>query len=366
MENAASPYDRADLSHAWQELIDQLHASERSLLEWRADGPLGPVDLAEGYRFVLHNLRYGIDFMVESDAERPHFTLMADEVTKIFGDNRDAVYYYTNISGKNGAQYRISGKRGDACYISFQTHRGPVRGNPMQPIIDDINYRRIDFAADGSFEIVVGGEKQPRNWLGLTDDALCLIVRIYHLDPGHDRPTVLAIERVKPIGPPAALTPAELTNRLRNLAAFLHGAEAMRPRGVAQWNAFQPPFQFTRNMPAWGTPDNAYSQCFFKVADDEALVIEGENVPAVYWNLQLWNIHSQTLDYRYHRICINSRQMKFDANGRFRAVIAHKDPGLPNWLDPAGHRIGFVFNRWLVTEKLPDKPTAKLVKLNEL
>ena len=75
-------------------------------------------------------------------------------------------------------------------------------------------------------------------------------------------------------------------------------------------------------MPGWGTPDNAYSQCFFRIADDEALLIEGENAPAVYWNLQLWNIHSQTMDFRYHRICINSRQMKIGSDGCFQAVVA--------------------------------------------
>jgi hypothetical protein len=356
----------ADLSHAWQELIDQLHASERSLLEWRGDGPFDPVDLAEGYRFVLHNLRYGIDFMIESDADRPHFTLMADEVTKVFGDNRDAVYSYTSISGKEGARYRITGNRGDACYLSIQSHHGPDRGNPMQPITDDINFRRIDFAPDGSFEMHVGGEKQPRNWLGLDEDATCLMVRIYYFDPLKDRPATLKIERVDPIAPPKPWSPAELAVRLRHLNTFLGRSEIMRPREIPVWNEFKEPFQFTRNMPAWGTPDNAYSQCFFRIADDEALVIEGENVPAVYWNLQLWNIHSQTMDYRYHRICINSRQMKIGSDGRFRAVVAQRDPGVPNWLDANGHRIGFVFNRWLCADKLPAKPSTRLVKLDEV
>lgn len=356
----------ADLSHAWQELIDQFHSSERELQAWNADGPLDPVDLAEGYRFILHQARYGIDFMLESDPDRPRFTLMADEVTKTFGDNADAIYHYTSISGEAGGEYRINGNRGDACYLSFQSYRGADRGNPFQTTIDDINFRRIDFGPDGSFEIKIGGENQPRNWLGLADDAACILVRAYYFDVPHDRHASLEIERVHPIAPPAPLMPSETAARLRRVAEFVRLSGMMRPKQVKIWNEFNEPFQFARNMPGWGTPDNAYSQCFFRIADDEALIVEGVAPHAVYWNLQLWNIHSQTMDYRYHRICLNSKQATVGPDGRFRAVIAHCDPGVPNWLDPAGHRIGFVFNRWLCADALPLKPTARLVKLAEL
>ena len=134
----------ADLSHAWQELIDQFHASERSLLEWRGDGPFDPVDLAEGYRFVLHNLRYGIDFMIESDADRPHFTPDGGR------DHQDLrrqpgcrLLLHAHLR-EEGARYRITGNRGDACYLSIQSSlRGPDRSNPMKA-----NHRRHQFSSD--------------------------------------------------------------------------------------------------------------------------------------------------------------------------------------------------------------------------
>jgi hypothetical protein len=98
--------DRAALGHAWQELLDQLRTSERNLLGWNQDGPFGPLDTAEGYRFVLHQLRYAIDLMLESDPDRPSFVPMTDSVIKLYGDNADALYHYTNISGVGGARYR--------------------------------------------------------------------------------------------------------------------------------------------------------------------------------------------------------------------------------------------------------------------
>ncbi len=47
-------------------------------------------------------------------------------------------------------------------------------------------------------------------------------------------------------------------------------------------------------------------------------------------------------------------------------MIALADPGVPNWLDPAGHPEGVIIYRYkLAAEKNP-VPTATLVKVSEL
>jgi hypothetical protein len=46
-------------------------------------------------------------------------------------------------------------------------------------------------------------------------------------------------------------------------------------------------------------------------------------------------------------------------------VIAHHDPGVPNWLDTAGHREGMIFYRYHLAKSKPI-PTARVVKLSEL
>jgi hypothetical protein len=140
----------------------------------------------------------------------------------------------------------------------------------------------------------------------------------------------------------------------------------MRPREVKAWNQFDKPYQFNKNQKGWGTVDNIYTRCLFKIEADEALIIDGRTVPAPDWGIQLWNIHPQSLDFRDRQICLNARTMKVEPDGRFRAIVASTDPKLPNWLDAAGHRLGMVFVRWTLAERPLETPTTKVVKLKDI
>ncbi|MNU11764.1 hypothetical protein D3C72_2598740 [compost metagenome] len=46
-------------------------------------------------------------------------------------------------------------------------------------------------------------------------------------------------------------------------------------------------------------------------------------------------------------------------------VLSHRDPGLANWLETAGHPHGTLCLRW-VGAKQPVQPTTRVVKLNDL
>ena len=58
-------------------------------------------------------------------------------------------------------------------------------------------------------------------------------------------------------------------------------------------------------------------------------------------------------------------QLEPDDDGLIRWVIAHRDPGVPNWLDTTGHREGFMAPRWAYTEKPPQErwPTIRATKV---
>ena len=43
--------------------------------------------------------------------------------------------------------------------------------------------------------------------------------------------------------------------------------------------------------------------------------------------------------------------------------FAHRDPGMPNWIETAGHREGVVFCRWLQSEAMPEQPVSRVVNL---
>jgi len=77
----------------------------------------------------------------------------------------------------------------------------------------------------------------------------------------------------------------------------------------------------------------------------------------------VWNRYMQSLDYRYHRVSLNHSQVRLEADGSFRLVVAHRDPGMPNWIETAGHREGVVFCRWLQAETFPEQPSSRVVRL---
>jgi hypothetical protein len=351
------------LRQAWDGLLDLLRDAPDRFAEV-GDTPMGAVDTAAGYRYLLHMLRYGVDTMVESLPEHPRFVVMADDTTKFYGDNNDARYFITQVDGDR--TYRVRGHRGDTCYLSLQSHHGPDRGDPSQLTTDNLNSEHISFADDGSFEVIVGGPPRPSNWLRLDPDATVVLLRTYYQELPHACRAEITIEPLEEAAPPGPFSATEMSEKVAALRGLLDVSLRIGPAPVDQWNTYAEPFQFRVDMPAWGTPDNAYARCYFRLAPDEALVIAGEIVPCTYWSVQGWNIYTQTLDYRGQVTSLNGTQIQTEPDGTFRVVLAHEDPGIPNWISTTGHEIGCVFVRWLLADRVPATPTARVVQVKEL
>ena len=62
---------------------------------------------------------------------------------------------------------------------------------------------------------------------------------------------------------------------------------------------------------------------------------------------------------------LNGHQLRKDADGLVRVVIAHEDPGVPNWLDTAGHLEGILQYRYVWTRNEP-APRVRSVPFEEL
>ena len=112
--------------------------------------------------------------------------------------------------------------------------------------------------------------------------------------------------------------------------------------------------------------DAAYSMAPYVLGPEEALVITGRWPSCRCANVSLWNRHLQTYDYAHRQVSLNRAQTKVDADGSFRMVIAHRDPGVPNWLDTEGRPFGMVFWRYFLPDGEIDTPQAKVVKLSDL
>jgi len=181
------------------------------------------------------------------------------------------------------------------------------------------------------------------------------------------RPGTFIIESIEPAAPPPPLKDEQLAHRLRAVATFIQQTIEFSPiPPLPMINALLPPMPWSPTVRGWGTPDNIYSLGQFQLDPDQALVIEGRSPPCTYWGVQLWNRYMQSLDYRYRRVSVNGMQATLEQDGSFRVVIAHRDPGMPNWLDASGHREGLFFCRWLQADQLPAQPTCTLVQVADL
>jgi hypothetical protein len=101
---------------------------------------------------------------------------------------------------------------------------------------------------------------------------------------------------------------------------------------------------------------------WWKLAPNEALVIEFIDPDAAYWGLQLATSLWHTLDYANRLTTINPAQAHRDIDGVYRFVLAHEDPGVYNWLDTMGLEQGVLILR-LCGATNPVPPRCRVVGL---
>ncbi len=352
---------------AFRELLDLLRDADETFLRG-SRSVTDEVDVAEGYRHLTHLLGYALDLYLEGDPERPRFISLASPTRKILGDNVDSVYHFAPINGTRA--YRIRGTRGNDVYLAFCIYGGKPDGEWSERVVANVSQRDIAFGPDGAFELLLGPEPPPgdaESWVKLEPDAVCVISREYFSEPATARPARFEIEAIDKAPPPAPLSDELLARRLRAVATFVRETIRFTPiPAPATPNVLGPPARWSPHVPGWGTPDNVYALGVFRLEPEQAIVIEGRSPTCTYWGVQLWNRYMQSLDYRYHRVSINGAQAVLEPDGSFRVVIAHRDPGVPNWLDTAGHREGVFFCRWLQADELPAQPTSRGLPLASL
>jgi hypothetical protein len=360
---------------ALHELIDLLREVDARYLgaEW---GLASAQDVAEGMRAVMHMLQGALVGHFEDDPEHPRFRRIVTPTRKFTGDNADAIYYDAAVRGDR--RYRVRGRIDGAVYVSITIEAGAPGGRMGGRTAGVINDTQFDVGPDGRFELFLGGPPRPRNWLALPPDADRITTRHYFeeercaaADP--TRHLALEIECLDPAVPAEAPNDANVAAGLRRVANFVRARTVeMPPPG----KRVQPPFVSTtpNAFPAPVKPgdfglaaaDAAYSMAPYVIGPDQALVMTARWPRCRCANVDLWNRHQQTYDYANRRVTLNRRQTKLDPDGSFRVVIAHRDPGVPNWLDTEGRPFGMVFWRFMLPEGPIETPRAKVVPFAEL
>ncbi len=351
--------DDLETGEAWNHLLETLQRVGDTVLS--GDVPHDPVDTASGIRHLLVLLGIGIDELLRRGLDRvPAIKPSAMDAAYKWGmECPDCIYVGSALTG--GTTYRLWGNRGSARYVGLQVMAGMA--SSANALLDE-----FELDAHGNFEIILSAEPHPGNWIPLDDDATMLVVRHFFYDWEHEVPVTMSIE---PLSGPATLDEAEpvepraaMARQVialgdfveENLQFFLGFSNPEHP------NTFLPPLDGTamgaaaENRPVIGS---------WKLAPDEALIIEVTPPEGLYWSYSLGNVWWETIDYGNRQSSLNGFQAVVDDDGLVRVVVAHDDPGVANWLDTAGHREGPIILRCVRTETAP-VPEARVVRFAQL
>ncbi len=333
-------------------------------------------DVAAAHRSLMHVLEGGLAGMFEFDVAYPEFRRIVTPWRKFTGDNGDAIYFDAPISPDY--EYRVRGQMKGAVYVSITIEIGTEDGSMASKTAGVINDTQFDVDENGWFELKLGGEPAERNWLELPTDASRITTRHYFEEHtcaagNPEREPVMLIEAVDPGRAASVPNDESIAQGIRRVAGFVRSRTLGMPPMA---NAKQPPFVslVPNAFPPPVVPgdfglsafDAHYSMAPYYLEPHQALVITGRWPQCRFGSLNLWTRHQQTYDYNNRHASLNRAQTETDADGSFRMIIAHEDPGLPNWLDTEGRVLGLMFWRFFLVEGEVETPTAEVVELASL
>ncbi len=333
---------------------------------WRPDDPLYRADI---YRQTMASLSYSYFMFFHADAEHPDWAPLWNPVFTL-QPNPDDIYVQSPIRGD--LTYRVSGNRGTCKILSFTTQKalsGTVDEMPRPNGHNEVDDSDLGLELGQDFEVIFSAERPPGyagKWAKIDPEAGGMMVRYRSYDWLNEIDPRLSIECLDPVPPKPRLTPEEIAHRIREMAKFpgrktkLYYPMQNGVRDRVGFNVFEPV-----RMPG-ALVKQVYWPACFQFDADEALIIETD-IPAraPYWNIQLNDPYFNALEYVYRNSSSNGHYATLGPDGKYRAVIALEDPGVPNWLDPAGYTEGGIYGRWYDCDSEP-VPTITRVKLAAL
>ena len=410
---------KKNLRAAFDQMIDQLQAARNAIdTPELYPAPADERNLAEGYRYLIGFLLGGIERAL-SDPLYPRFMRAIQPMNRATIDNADAVYLYTEIDGNYS--YRIRGKALDSRhwrgeepasgrrapqYIIFELASGYAgdSGSLAELIpgtrinTDTLDCHALQVEEDGSFEILIAPEKPEgytgnfllsrREQRGSEFVGRYLTCRELFHDWANEDLLDLEILRIDcektprpPIDEAGAIAMMQSIGELTNnqmrfwnvfytqlLETYGKTEIGLSEEGERQFMALN-----DMNAPnalglatGGGQSTNIYSGGVYQLERDEALIIESAvTVEPSFLGFHLSNLWGESLDFESYQSNLNPALMEMTEDGVYRWVVAHEDPGIPNWLDTTGLAHGFLTVRYTY-EKQPPKeqwPTLRVEKV---
>ena len=329
---------------------------------------------AAGYRHLARFLAtFLADFTDYRDPDYPQFTRFPNAVARVGWDNPDSPYLVFPVRGDH--TYRLRGNASSFDLVTINVYSGMLGHTPVTDIrtISSIVSDDLDIDENGDFVLTLSAEPVEGDWLRLEEDAYIVLVRrivsdwektdeglwevlnLTTLGKGSPGATTESVARALDDAATQALALRELLTIVHRITFQL----ALSPNEISE------PAETDPNLPM-AEPFQAASRGYFKLEEDEALLIEAPVADCRYTNIQLANPWMESLDYASHQSSLNHRTAHVDADRRVRYVVSLRDPGVPNWLDTAGWSEGSLCARWTYCSEYPTEISARLIKLAEL
>lgn len=349
---------------AWDDFCDTLKVAGRHLAQF-GDEP-SDIDRAEWYRFLSRVTRSSFERLLENaEPTRPR---LRDMVWRQSINVQTPDQDHLMCQFDEARDYRITGTRGTIPYFVMAVLSAPAPDHPgaedWAPLgfagleaFDPSNLKtrgflasqQVDVDGDGRFEIVLS-QNDPGdgvNWIQLTPDTNCMMVRLVWSDRETQIAPSFHIERMDGAKPEPVDAALMADNLAWSAQAVLGYAELVRN----WWRGNQGNFSAKLNrldysraqyLSNGGVADRHVAFGGWEKPLDEALVLEFTPPPCEYWNFQLCNMWQENLDtFEDGNGWINNARHVAEADGKVRVIIAERDPGLGgNWVNSFGHDKG--------------------------
>ena len=167
-------------------------------------------------------------------------------------------------------------------------------------------------------------------WVEIPEDASSIVVREYIADRANETIADFVIEPLDAPGIPPIPTDTFISEQLTSMAWTI--AKLMTLHRTVKPELLETPnVLVTAEAAQLGsadtTPDNLYMIGTFRLAPDEAFVLEFEPPETRYWTVTLENIWHECIDPHRRRSSITNAAAVADADGKVRIVVVRDGSG---------------------------------------
>lgn len=372
---------------AWDDFCDQLKAAGRIVARETAGGD--PQDAVEGYRYLTRMILMGNMRAIErrTPGTKPRFIGLIPPPIKggigVQSPNQDHIVQPVD----SRYRYRITGTVGDV-YTHLSAWSPPIPGdvgafsvgldaethletfNPNMALTPHTLVLSDMAAADGTVDFVLSVEPPGDGsaWMSMASTTRELMGRVVWDDRNEQTPPRLVIECLDDHDQPEPPSPSEMAERLAVAGQLVLGQKSDYEGWTADLLTRENQTEFTRE---WyerigGSPDDRHFEFgYWRVPAGKALVVEFDEPEAQHWNFQLCNHWMENLaNYATGEGYVDCENVVRDGS-HVRIVVAHNDPGVPNWVQPATHDHGVMGIRFVQSATEP-QVKCRLVDLADL